>query len=55
MDLAEANLVGILVRTFFYGIYLLLMAHCLRWIFFEDERIYGIMLTIIVLVFLLTY
>ncbi|KIL61994.1 hypothetical protein M378DRAFT_806761 [Amanita muscaria Koide BX008] len=38
-----------------FTIYLLLMAHCLRWIFFEDERINGIMLTLIVLVFLLTY
>ncbi|KIL61403.1 hypothetical protein M378DRAFT_13576 [Amanita muscaria Koide BX008] len=60
MDHAEQNVVGIFVRTFFYGIYLFIMAHCLRWIFFEDEgwrlrsRINGLILTVIVLVFLST-
>ncbi|KIL61408.1 hypothetical protein M378DRAFT_13579 [Amanita muscaria Koide BX008] len=60
MDLAQGYVVGIFIRTFFYGLYLLLTAHGFRWIFFEDEgwrlrpRTNGPMLTVIVLVFLFT-
>ncbi|KIL63306.1 hypothetical protein M378DRAFT_164594 [Amanita muscaria Koide BX008] len=60
MNIAQARLVGLFIRAFLYGIYITILAHCLRWIFYEDEgwklrrRVNGMMLTITMLVFALT-
>lgn len=57
MNTAEAIIVGLFIRNVLYGIYITILAHYLRWIFFEDEgwklrrRINGLMLTITMLVF----
>ncbi|KIL59190.1 hypothetical protein M378DRAFT_131686 [Amanita muscaria Koide BX008] len=60
MDISEAHVLGLFLRTFLYGVYFTVFLHCLRWLFFVDEgwklrpTVNRTMLTITLLVFAFT-